>query len=122
MQLLSDEIDRFIAAPVGADELAARKAMLIGGFSRSVETTAGLAGDLRGLIVTGRAPADLTTRIEALQAVSAADVQRYAAAHLGRANRQIAVAGDAKLFAEALARARPALVKVPLAELERDGP
>ena len=46
--LMQAEIDRLMTQPVGADELAARKTTLIGDFSRSVETTAGLAdGDPR---------------------------------------------------------------------------
>ena len=49
--LIQGEIDRLMAQPVGADELAARKTTLIGGFSRSVETTAGLAGAIRALVV-----------------------------------------------------------------------
>jgi len=116
--LLNAEIDRFISGGVEADELAARKTALIGGFSRSVETTSGLANAIRGLIITGRSPADLTTRIQALQAVSAADVQRYAAARLGPDRRRIVVAGDAGQFAAALAKIAPAIVTVPLADLD----
>ena len=41
--LTQSEMDRFAAEPLGGDELAARKAALIGGFSRSGETTSGLA-------------------------------------------------------------------------------
>jgi zinc protease len=101
-----------VAQPVGADELAARKTTLIGNFSRSVETTAGLANAIRALVVANRPPAELKTRIESLEAVSAADIQRYAAAHLGAANRRIAVAGEASAFAAALKAALPGVVSV----------
>ena len=57
--LVQAELDGLIAAPVPTEELGARKATLIGGFSRSVETTAGLTGALRSLVVTGRSPAEL---------------------------------------------------------------
>lgn len=110
--LVQDEIDRLMAQPVGADELAARKTTLIGGFSRSVETTAGLAGAIRALVVGNRPPAELKTRIEALGAVSAADIQRYAAAHLGATNRRIAVAGEASAFGVALKSTLPGAVTV----------
>ena len=122
VQLLNGEIDRIMQTPVPADELAARKATLIGGFSRSVETTAGLAGAIRGLVATGRSPAELKTQIATLEAVSAEDVQRYAAANLGAAGRRIAVAGVASRFAPALAAQSPGLVTVPQAELDFERP
>ena len=83
--LVQAEIDRLMNEPIAADELAARKLTLIGGFSRSVETTAGLATAIRTLVVANRPPAELKERIGQLEAVSAADIQRYAAAHLGAA-------------------------------------
>ena len=46
-----------------------RKLSLIGGFSRSVETTAGLASAIRSLVASERSPAELKTRIAALEAV-----------------------------------------------------
>ena len=112
LRLLQTEIDRIVETPVGADELAIRKLTLTGGFSRSVETTAGLAGQIRALIVANRPPAELTTRIEALESVSAAEVQRYAAAHFGPARRRIAVAGEAGAFGTALKEALPSLTVV----------
>jgi zinc protease len=118
--IVQDEIDRIMTEPVGADELAARKATLIGGFSRSVETTAGLAGAIRSLVVANRRPAELTTLIEQLEAVSADDIRRYAAAHLGRERRRVAVAGEAGAFAAALRSALPGVVTVPREQLDLD--
>jgi zinc protease len=118
--LVQAELDRLATAPVGADELAARKATVIGDFSRSVETTAGLAAAVKGLIVAGRSPAELRTRIDALSAVSAEDVQRYAAAHLGQTGRRVVVAGAAARFAPAMREAQPGLVVVPSGRLDLD--
>jgi len=110
--LVQAEIDRLMNEPIPADELAARKLTLIGGFSRSVETTAGLATAIRALVVANRPPAELKERIGQLEAVTAADIQRYAAAHLGAANRRLAVAGEASAFAAALKASEPGLVTV----------
>jgi len=110
--LVQAEIDRLANEPIPADELAARKLTLIGGFSRSVETTAGLATAIRALVVANRPPAELKERIGQLEAVTAADIQRYAAAHLGAANRRLAVAGEASAFGAALKASRPGLVTV----------
>jgi zinc protease len=118
--LLQGELDRLTREPVPADELDARKAELVGGFSRSVETTAGLASAVRGLVVTGRSPKELRTRIASLEAVSADDVQRYAAAHLGPAERRIAVVGIADRFAEGLKATRPGLVVMRADALDFD--
>ncbi len=116
--LLHGELDRLVAAPAGDDELTARKATLIGDFSRSVETTAGLGSALQSLIVAGLPPAELRTRIDALAAVTAADVQRFAAANLGAAQRRVVVAGEAARFADALKAAAPAAVIVPAGALD----
>jgi zinc protease len=96
--LLQAEFDRLIATPVPADELAARKTTLIGAFSRSVETTAGLAGAVSSLVVIGVAPDDLGKRIDALGAVTGADVQRYAANYFALPKRRVVVAGDVAKF------------------------
>ena len=112
VRLVQEEIDRMAAEPVGADELAARKATLVGGFSRSVETTAGLAVAIRSLVAANRPPAELKTRIEQLEAVTADDIRRYATAHLGSAQRRIAVAGEAGTFGAALKAALPDAVTV----------
>ena len=110
--LVQAEIDRLMKEPIPADELAARKLTLIGGFSRSVETTAGLATAIRALVVANRSPSELKERIGQLEAVSAADLQRYAAANLGSAHRRLAVAGEASAFGAALKASEPGLVIV----------
>lgn len=118
--LVQAELDRLVATPVPDDELAARKATLIGDFSRSVETTAGLGAAVKALIVAGLPASDLRTRIDTLSAVTAADVQRYAAANLGPAARRVVVAGEAATFGTALKAASPALLTVPATRLDLD--
>ena len=116
--LLQTEFDRLIAAPVPDDELAARKATLIGAFSRSVETTAGLAGALSTLVVIGVAPDDLGKRIDALGAVSAADVQRYATTYFASPKRRVVVAGDVSKFGPGLKTLAPTTPPIRQDELD----
>jgi zinc protease len=116
--LVQLQIDRLAAEAVGADELGARKTTLIGNFSRSVETTAGLASAIRSLVVARRPPAELKTRIESLQAVSDEDIRRYATAHFGAQHRRVAVAGEAKTFAATLQPQLPGAVTVEQRELD----
>jgi len=116
--LVQAELDRLVATPVGEAEFAARKAALIGEFSRGVETTAGLGAAVATLVVAGLPPDELRRRIAALEAVTPADVQRLAAAHLAPARRRIVVAGAAATFGDALRAAAPAAVTVPAAALD----
>jgi zinc protease len=120
--LLQAEVDKVMQASVPADELASRKLSLIGAFSRSVETTAGLASAIRALVTTGRSPAELKTRIATIEAVGPADVQRYAAAHFGAAGRRLAVAGVAERFVGALRTEAPGLVVVAQPQLDLERP
>ena len=115
--LLQAELDRIASTPVGEAELTARKATLIGDFSRGVETTAGLAATVKSLIVAGLPSAELTHRIDAITAVSAADVQRFAAAHLGAEKRRFVVAGESARFAEALKAGGAEFISVPAGAL-----
>ena len=106
--LLQSEFDRLASTPVSDDELSARKATLIGEFSRSVETTAGLSAAVSGLVVAGLPTTELRRRIDALTAVSAGDVQHYATTYLGTAQRRVVVvAGESGKFTDALKSALP---------------
>ncbi|HKX43631.1 MAG TPA: pitrilysin family protein [Burkholderiaceae bacterium] len=120
--LVQTEFDRLISTPVPDDELAARKATVIGAFSRSVETTAGLGGAVAALVVAGVPIDDLGKRIDALAAVNPADVQRYAAAHFGTDGRRVVVAGDAAKFVPALQKMAPNLVTVKQDALDLENP
>ncbi len=120
--LMQGELDRLVAVPVPDAELRARKATLIGGFSRSVETTAGLNAVVSALVVAGLPTAELGERIDKLEAVTPADIQRYAAANLGPAGRRVVVAGEASTFESALRQTVPGgpdgIVRVPAAQLD----
>jgi zinc protease len=120
--LVEGELDKLVATPVGDAELAARKATLIGDFSRNVETTAGLAATVASLVVAGVPLTDLGTRIDALEAVNSADVQRFAAANFGAPNRRAAVAGEASKFADAIKAMAPNFVELPATSLNLQSP
>lgn len=105
VDLMLGEFTRLGTTRLGADELAARKATLIGSYGRSLETTAGLAARVGGLAVYGIDLAEIGRYIQRVQAVTPAQVQGYAKAHLGGA--QVVVVGDAGQFGAALAKAHP---------------
>ncbi len=116
--LINAELDALIATPVPEDELAARKATLIGDYSRSLETTQGLGAQVAALVVAGLPTLELTQRIDRLAQVGAADVQRFAASYLERAKRRVVVAGVASEFEAALRVLPGHAVVVPLDTLD----
>jgi len=118
--LVQKEIDRLIDEPVPTAELDARKATLIGVFSRSVETTAGLGRTIEDFIALGRSPAELTTLIDRLSTVDSDEVQRFARARYTLSARRIAVAGDAGKFEAGLRTTVPNLVSIKQSELDLD--
>lgn len=118
--LVADQFDRMIDTPVPAAELGARKATLIGTFSRSVETTEGLAVQIGALVARGRSPTDLSNRIERLSAVDADAVQRFARAHYATSSRRTVVAGNAIQFEAAIKAAVPGLTSIKQADVDLD--
>jgi len=122
LDLIRAEMAKLAEAPAGAEELKARKSVLVGGFGRQLATTGGLADILGDLALYGE-PLDEITRYTAkVEAVSAADVQAFAAKALTPQGASVIVTGDAKAFAEPLKAKAPGLEVIPLAELDLDSP
>ena len=107
VELMLGEFARLGSTPVPADELTARKATLIGGYGRSLETTAGLAGQVGDLAVHDVDLGEVGRFVERVQAVTPAQIQAYATAHLDAGDMHVVVAGDAAQFADALRAKRP---------------
>ena len=122
LDLIMAEVKRLADAPAGAEELKARKSVLIGGFGRELATTDGLAGILSNLALYDlplTELADYTTKVEA---VTAGQVQTFAQQRLDPASVSVIVAGDAKAFTDGLKQRQPNLEVVPAAELNLDSP
>jgi zinc protease len=107
VELMLGEFARLGSAPVPAGELTARKATLIGGYGRSLETTAGLAGQVGDLAVHDVDLGEVGRFVERVQAITPAQIQAYAKAHLDAGDLHVVVAGDAAQFADALRAKRP---------------
>jgi len=71
-----------------------------------------------GSVSFRRAARNLGRRIDALQAVTAADIQRYAKTWFPPERRRVVVAGDAAKFADALKKTAPELRPIPLGSLD----
>jgi zinc protease len=122
LDLIHAEMSRLAAEPAKPDELAARKASLVGGYGRALATSAGLAdilGDLAYYDVSLDEVAAYTHKVEA---VDPAQVQAFADRALRPAGASVLVAGDAKVFGPALKAKLPALEVIPTDELDLDRP
>lgn len=94
LQVMRAEVARLAEQPPGAEELAARKASLVGGFARQLETTAGLGAAVGELWVQRRPPESLGTLPAQIEAVQAAQVADYARRRWAAATLRAVVVGD----------------------------
>lgn len=107
---------------VDADELAARKATLIGAYGRSLETTAGLAGEVAELAVYGLPLERIGKYVTAVQAVTSKQIEKYARQHLAADDLHVVVVGDAAQFATDIRKAHPQAALLESATLDLGSP
>lgn len=118
--LIAAEMARMGAQPVPAAELDTRKAVLVGGFGRSAETTDGLADIIGDYLVQGVPLAELGRYVARVEGVDPAAVQRAATSLLDPKGASIVVVGDAKQFIAPLRAAYPNVEVIPEAALDLD--
>ena len=122
VELMLGEFKRLGDTRVSAEELAARKATLIGGYGRSLETTAGLAEQVGELAVYGVPLDEIGRYIAKVQAVTPKQVEKYAGRHLAAGAGTVGVVGDAAQFAPAIRQAHPQAALLQSTALDLDSP
>jgi zinc protease len=120
VELMTAEIDRLGDAPPSASELTARKAVLIGSFGRSVETTSGIAGQISTLALFGLPPERLQTYVADVGNVTPEQVVAAANTYFDPARADLVVVGDANVFYNGLRRIRRNAERIPVTELNLD--
>lgn len=115
------EIARLSTEPVAPEELETRRAALVGGFARGLETV-----DDRGFAVAaianhGLPIGELERYVSNIRAVSAEDIRKAASTHLDPARFSIIVVGDSSQFLEALRRDYPNVELIQATDLNLDG-
>lgn len=118
--ILRAEIARLADAPPDAAELAARKANLIGDYSRSLETTGGLAANVAALVIGAAPLTELGRRIPQIESVQPQQVQDFAAAHWRAADLRTVVVGDLRRVGAALRANDPQAFVIPHDRLDLD--
>jgi zinc protease len=117
---MAAELGRLGAVTIPVEEIASRKAVLIGDFGREVETTGGLAGQLSALAQFGLPLSKLQTYAADIAAVTAEQAAAAAKAHFDPATASLVVVGDAKVFGAKLKAAFPQLQQIALDKLNLD--
>lgn len=118
--IIKAELDKISTTPITDAELDPRKAVLIGGFGRSIETTGGIANILSTYIEDEIPITEIQRYMSSVQAVDAASASKAAAKYLSSDGASIVVVGDAKQFADALRKVYPDLVVIPADKLNLD--
>jgi zinc protease len=122
VELMLGEFKRLGGTRVSADELAARKATLIGGYGRSLETTTGLAEQVGELAVYGMPLDEIGRYIAQVQAVTPKQIEKYADKHLDADASTVVVVGDAAQFAADIRKAHPQATLLESTALDLDSP
>ncbi len=116
--LLMGELSRLATGDLPDAELTPRKAVLIGGFGRSLETSGGLVGQLGTLALYGLSLDEINRYINSVQGTSASDVQRFAGMRLAAKEASVVIVGNAKEFLPELQKQYPNVEVIPVAELD----
>jgi zinc protease len=120
--LIVDEMNKLGTTPVAEDELGPRKAVLIGGFGRGLETNAGIVNRIGTLALYGLSLDEINHYISGVQDVNAADVQKFAAAHLAGNDASVVIVGDARKFLPKLQERFKNIEVIPIDELDVNSP
>ncbi len=118
--LLLGEMTRLSSEAVSETELTPRKAVVIGNFGRSLETTEGLVAQIASLALYGLSLDEINRYIASVQAVTAAQIQKFAGSRLGAADAAIVIVGDAKDFIEPLRKQFPEVEVIKRDDLDLD--
>ncbi|MCA1555437.1 MAG: insulinase family protein [Acidobacteria bacterium] len=116
--LLLGELARLANGELPDAELLPRKAVLIGGFARSLETASGLVSQVANLALQGLSFDEINNYINNVQSITAKDVQGFAGTRLGAKAANVIIVGDAKKFLPELQKQYKSIEVIPVAELD----
>ena len=122
IDLMLSEFTRLGAEPITDKELAARKAFIIGGFGRSVETTAGLAGQYSALAQFGLPLTKLQSYSADIGGVTAAQAGDAARKYYDPAKATLVIVGDAAKFWNEVKDKRGGVERIVIDDLKLSSP
>ena len=116
--LLLGDLGRLASGELPDTELTPRKAVLIGGFARNLETAGGLVAQVANLAVYGISFDEINSYINNVQAITAKDVQGFAGSRLAASAANVIIVGDAKKFLPELQKQYKNVEVIPVADLD----
>lgn len=116
--LTLDEVSKLATGEVVETELKPRKASLIGGFARGLETNNGLVSQVGSLALYGLSFDEINKFVGNVEAVKPAEIKKFAADNLSTDSTSLIVVGDAKKFLPALQKQFAQVEVIPVAELD----
>ena len=120
LDLIAEQMTSMATRPATPDEIKARESNLVGSYGRRLETTGGLADILGNLALYGVPLDEITLYTAKVEAVTPSQVQAFARRVMDPAKASVIIAGDAKIFADALKAKRPDLEVIPVDKLDLD--
>jgi zinc protease len=119
--LMLAELERLGAAPLPEAELQPRRANLTGQYGRALETTEGLAAQTASLALYGVSFTEINNYLKNVQAVTEADVRRFATERLKATGANLIIVGDASKFLAELLRRFPQTEVIEKDQLDLEG-
>ncbi|WP_082525799.1 M16 family metallopeptidase [Brevundimonas sp. Root1279] len=119
-ELILEEIGRMGTETVSETELAPRRAVMIGGFGRSLETVDGLGGFIANLALYDLPMSELAAYAGNVRAVTPEQVEAAFARHLPGSEASLVIVGDAAQFIDALRAKYPNVEVIALDDLDLD--
>jgi zinc protease len=116
--LIIAEVKRLSSEAVSEAELTPRKSVITGNFGRALETNDDLVVQVGNLALYGISLGEINSYINNVQAVTAADVQKFAGTRLVASDASIIIVGKASAFLDALRKQFPDVEVIPVAELD----
>nr|WP_315053018.1 pitrilysin family protein [uncultured Brevundimonas sp.] len=117
-ELILQEIGKLGSTEPTEADLAPRRATLIGGFGRSLETVDGLGTLVANLALYDLPTSDLQAYVGRVRAVTPQQVEQAFARHLPVNQASLVIVGDGKVFIDALRARHPNLEVVTVSDLD----
>jgi zinc protease len=112
------EISKLASGELLDTELTPRKASLLGGFARSMETTGGVVNQFASLAMYGVPLDEINRYVASVQAIKPADVKSFAASRLSADSTSVVIVGNASDFLPELRKQFPNVEVIPLSDLD----
>jgi zinc protease len=112
------EISKLATGELLDSELSTRKASLLGGFARGMETTNGVVNQIASLAMYGVPLDEINRYVANVQAIKPADVKSFAASRINADSTSVVIVGNAKEFLPDLQKQFPKVEVISVSDLD----